>query len=63
MIERALVVEEPEEQRCNAAIVSLSVPADHAIGGPQRLELEHRPRARLIGLIAPLCHDAVQRAA
>ena len=63
MVERALVVVEPEQQRADVGARAVLVPAEpghDAIGGALVLDLEHRPLAGLVGRIEPLRDDAVE---
>ena len=63
MVERARVVEQPEQQRPDVRARPVLVPAEaghDAIGGPLVLDLEHRPLARLVRRIEPLRDDAIE---
>ena len=66
MVERAVVVEQPEQQRPDVRARPVLVPAepgDHAIGRALVLDLEHRPLARLVRRIEALGDDAVEAGA
>ena len=66
VVQRALVVVEPEQQRADQRAGALLVPAeagDHAVGGAHVLHLEHRALARLVGGVARLGDHAVEAGA
>ena len=63
VVERALVVVQPEQQRADVRARPVLVPAeagDHAVGGALVLDLEHRPLAGLVRRVEPLGDDAVE---
>ena len=63
MVELALVIVEPEQQRSDlAAVAEIAKAADHAIGGAQPLHLDHGALARPIGFGEQFGDDAVGRA-
>ena len=64
MVELARIVVEAEQQRADLlALGRVAEAADHAVRRAQLLDLEHRPLAGPIGLVAALGDDAVERAA
>src|SRR5262245_1686603 len=64
MVEPAVFVVEPEQQRADKVASALvAEAAHHAIGGAQAFDLEHVALAREVGPVASLGDDAVKRAA
>jgi hypothetical protein len=66
VVERALIVEQPEQQRADVRARPVLVPPEpghHAVRGALVLDLEHRPLARLVCRIESLGDDTVQAGA
>ena len=66
MVELAVVVVQPEQQRPDVRARAVLVPAeagDDAVGGALVLDLQHRPLARLVLLVELLRDDAVEAGA
>src|SRR5215510_8062453 len=63
MVELALFIVEPEQQRADLiASAFVAEAAYHAVGGAQAFDFEHGPDARKVGTVALLGDDAVERA-
>ena len=63
VVQVALVVEQPEQQRPDVRAGPVLVPPEpghDAVGGALVLDLEHRPLARQVGAVEPLGDDAVE---
>ena len=64
MVELARLIVEAEQQGGDLGTVdAVAEAADHAVGGAQLLDLQHRPLARLVGAVELLGDNSVERSA